>query len=94
MRIVVTSPESNMGDVLGSLNQRRGQVEQTEKGAGDAVRIYGAVPLAEMFRYSETLRGLTQGRGIYTMEPLEYRPVPENIAAEVRREVRDAQGKR
>jgi elongation factor G len=87
MRIVVTSPEVNLGDVLGSLNQRRGQIEQTEKGAGDVVRCYGAVPLAEMFRYSETLRGLSQGRGIYTMEPLEYRPVPESIAEEVRKEV-------
>jgi len=87
MRLTITAPEVNLGDVLGSVNQRRGHIEQTEKSAGDAVRVFGVVPLAEMFRYSEVLRGLTQGRGIYSMEPFEYRPVPESIAKEVREEV-------
>ena len=50
MTIVITAPEVNLGDVLGSLNQRRGQIEKTEKGAGDSMRIYGSVPLAEMFK--------------------------------------------
>ena len=94
LNIVITAPESNLGDVLGSLNQRRGQIEKTEKGAGDSVRIYGTVPLAEMFRYSEVLRGLSQGRGIYSMEPFEYRPVPKSIAEDVRREVMEAKKKR
>jgi len=87
MRITITGPEANLGDMLGSVNQRRGQIEQTEKGSGDAIRTYGVVPLAEMFRFSEVLRGLTQGRGIYSMEPFEYRAVPESIAKEVREEV-------
>ena len=87
MRITITGPEANLGDMLGSVNQRRGQIEHTEKGAGDAIRTYGVTPLAEMFRFSEVLRGLTQGRGIYSMEPFEYRPVPESIAKEVREEV-------
>ena len=87
MKIVITTPESNLGDVLGSLNQRRGQVEKTEKGSGDAMRIYGHVPLAEMFKYSETLRGLSQGRGVYSLEPHEYRSVPQSIAAQIRKEV-------
>jgi elongation factor G len=87
MSIVITAPEANLGDVLGSLNQRRGHVEKTEKGSGDAMRVYGAVPLAEMFRYSEVLRGLSQGRGVYSMEPLEYRPVPMSIAEGVKKEV-------
>ncbi len=79
----------------GEPGRRAGQPEpatRTDRADGEGRRrrqsaSYGAVPLAEMFRYSETLRGLTQGRGIYTMEPLEYRPVPESIAEEVRKEV-------
>ena len=94
MRITITGPEANLGDMLGSVNQRRGQIEQTEKGAGDAIRTYGVVPLAEMFRFSEVLRGLTQGRGIYSMEPFEYRAVPESIAKEVREEVIKAKAAR
>ncbi len=90
MTIVITAPETNLGDVLGSLNQRRGQIEKTEKGAGDSMRIYGSVPLAEMFRYSEVLRGLSQGRGIYSMEPNEYRPVPMGIAEKVKKDIIEA----
>ncbi len=86
MNIVITAPEHNLGDVLGSLNQRRGQVEKTEHGSGDAMRIYGQVPLAEMFKYAEVLRGLSQGRGVYSMEPHEYRVVPRSIADEVIKE--------
>jgi elongation factor G len=87
MQVMITAPESNLGDVLGSLNQRRGQVDRTESGHGDAMRIYGHVPLAEMFKYSEVLRGLSQGRGVYTMEPFEYRVVPQSIADKIRKEI-------
>jgi elongation factor G len=94
MRIVVTAPESNLGDVLGTLNQRRGHIEKTEKTAGDAVRVHGVVPLAEMFRYSEVLRGCSQGRGIYSMEPFEYRPVPQSVAEKIKKEVEAAREKK
>ncbi|MFM8980393.1 MAG: elongation factor G [Planctomycetia bacterium] len=94
MKITVTAPEANLGDVLGSLNQRRGMIEKTEKGGGDAVRIYGVVPLAEMFRYSETLRGMSQGRGTYSMEPFEYRGVPMSVADKIRKEVEAEKAKR
>jgi len=87
MSITITAPEKNLGDVLGSLNQRRGQVEKTEKGSGDAMRIHGHVPLAEVFKYSEVLRGLSQGRGVYSMEPHEYRTVPRSIAEQIRKEI-------
>ncbi|MDJ0974771.1 MAG: elongation factor G [Planctomycetota bacterium] len=96
MAITITAPENNLGDVLGSLNQRRGQVEKTERGSGDAMRIFGHVPLAEMFKYTEVLRGLSQGRGVYSMEPHEYRVVPQSIAKKVREEIeeqRKAKGK-
>ena len=93
MHVVITAPESNLGDVLGSLNQRRGQVDRTESGHGDAMRIYGHVPLAEMFKYSEVLRGLSQGRGVYSMEPFEYRVVPQSIADGIRKEIEDKKKK-
>ena len=85
MKITITTPENNLGDVLGTLNQRRGHVDKTERGSGDAMRIYGFVPLAEMFKYSEVLRGMTQGRGVYTMEPHEYRLVPSRSPRRSRR---------
>jgi elongation factor G len=94
MRVTITAPEVNLGDVLGSLNQRRGQVERTEKGSGDAMRIYASVPLAEMFKYSEVLRGLSQGRGVYTMEPFEYRVAPQSIAERIRKEVEAERARR
>jgi elongation factor G len=87
MHVVITAPEANLGDVLGSLNQRRGQVDRTESGHGDAMRIYGHAPLAEMFKYSEVLRGLSQGRGVYSMEPYEYRAVPSSIAEKIRKDI-------
>ncbi len=87
MKVTITAPEVNLGDVLGSLNQRRGQVDRTESGHGDAMRIYGHVPLAEMFKYSEVLRGLSQGRGVYTMEPHEYRVVPSSISEKIRKDI-------
>ncbi len=96
MNVMITAPEANLGDVLGSVNQRRGQVDRTESGSGDAMRIYGQVPLAEMFKYAEVLRGLSQGRGVYTMEPHEYRAVPNSIAEGIRKEIeaeRKAKGK-
>jgi elongation factor G len=87
MSVAITAPEVNLGDVLGSLNQRRGHVDRTERGHGDAMRIYAHVPLAEMFKYSEVLRGLSQGRGVYTMEPFEYRTVPSSIAEKIRKDI-------
>ena len=94
MKIAITAPEANLGDVIGSLNQRRGEIEKTEKGSGDAMRIFGFVPLAEMFKYSEVLRGLSQGRGVYSLEPHEYRTVPQSIAKDIRKAIEDERAKR
>ena len=90
MSLTITAPEQNLGDVLGSLNQRRGLVDKTERGSGDAMRIYGFVPLAEMFKYAEVLRGLSQGRGVYSMEPHDYRVTPKSIADAVKKEAIEA----
>jgi elongation factor G len=71
-----------MGDVIGDLNSRRGQVnEMTER--GEMKVINALVPLAEMFGYVTSLRSLTQGRATSTMEFEHYAPVPQNVAEAV-----------
>ena len=89
MKVVVTTPDTNLGDVLGSLSARRGTLVSTEQGAGDTKQVIAEVPLAEMFQYSTFLRGMTQGRGNYTMEPCKYAAAPESVALKIRKEVED-----
>ncbi|HEU5299407.1 MAG TPA: elongation factor G [bacterium] len=83
MKVEVVTPEQYMGDVIGDLNRRRGQVEGIEQ-QGPARMIRALVPLAEMFGYATALRSATQGRATYTMEPSHYEEVPTSIADEVR----------
>ena len=78
MKVDVTVPEEYMGDVIGDLNSRRGQIIQLEARPG-AQQIDAYVPLAEMFGYATDLRSRTQGRGQYTMEPSHYVEIPKNI---------------
>ena len=78
MKVEVTMPEEYMGDVIGSLNAKRGQVrEMDDLGGGKIVRAL--VPLAEMFGYSTELRSSTQGRGNYSMFFEKYEQVPKNV---------------
>lgn len=79
MKVVVTVPEEYMGDVIGDLNSRRGQIQGMEATFG-AQQITAFVPLSEMFGYSTDLRSKTQGRGNYAMEPSHYIEVPKSIA--------------
>ena len=71
-----------MGDVIGDLNSRRGQIHGMEDRAG-AKQINARVPLSEMFGYVNDLRSKTQGRGQYTMEPDGYEPVPKSISESI-----------
>jgi len=82
MKVEVEVPEEFMGDVIGDLNRRRGQVEgMDERGGNKIVNAY--VPLAEMFGYSTDLRSATQGRATYAMEFHHYDEVPRNVAEEI-----------
>lgn len=82
MKVEVEVPEEYMGDVIGDLNRRRGQINSMDDRMG--LKIVNAfVPLAEMFGYSTDLRSATQGRGTYTMEFDHYGEVPNNIAKEI-----------
>ncbi|MCC8073423.1 MAG: elongation factor G [Clostridiales bacterium] len=82
MKVVVIVPEEYMGDVIGDLNSRRGQIQGMDDRAG-AKQINARVPLSEMFGYVNDLRSKTQGRGQYTMEPDGYEPVPKSISESI-----------
>jgi elongation factor G len=79
MKVEVTTPEEVMGDVMGDLSSKRGQIERMYE-RGNAKIIDAMVPLSEMFGYVTNLRGMTQGRAMYTMEFDHYQEVPRNIA--------------
>jgi elongation factor G len=82
MRVEVTMPEQFMGDVIGDLNSRRGQVDGMDsRGSTQVVRAF--VPLAQMFGYATDLRSMTQGRASYSMELSHYAEVPSNLAQEL-----------
>jgi elongation factor G len=82
MKVVVTTPEASVGDVIGDLNRRRGRITGQENLKG-AVLVNAEVPLSEMFGYSTQLRSLTQGRATYAMEPSHFEPVPAKLAQEI-----------
>jgi len=83
MKVEIVTPEQFMGDVVGDLNSRRGQIENMEDRVQGTVRlkiVTGKVPLANMFGYATQLRSMSQGRATYTMEFSHYNRVPENIS--------------
>ena len=82
MKVCVIVPAEYMGDVIGDLNSRRGQIQGFEARSG-AQQIDAFVPLAEMFGYATDLRSCTQGRGQYTMEPAHYIEIPKNIQEKI-----------
>jgi len=83
MRIEVVVPEENLGDVIGDLNARRGEIEGMEPRIGGMQAIRGHVPLAETFGYATDLRSATQGRGAFTLEFDHYSPVPAEVSRRI-----------
>jgi len=82
MRFEVMTPEAHLGDVLGDLHARRAQITEQSLRGGIHV-LAGRVPLSEMFGYATALRSASQGRATFTMEPVAYLPVPEEIARRI-----------
>ncbi len=80
MKVEVVVPEEYIGDVMGQLSSRRGEIQGMEQRAGNTRAVRAMVPLAEMFGYATQLRSITQGRGAFTMEFDHYAPVPDNVA--------------
>ena len=83
MRVEVTMPEEFMGDVIGDLNSRRGQIEGMESRGGSTQVVRAFVPLAQMFGYVTDLRSMTQGRATSSMEFSHYAEVPASLASEL-----------
>jgi elongation factor G len=82
MKLEVVTPEENMGDIMGDLNRRRGQMEGVDEKGGSQV-IKAKVPLSEMFGYVTSLRTISSGRASSSMEFSHYDQVPKNIAEDV-----------
>ena len=88
MKLEVVTPEENMGDVIGDLNKRRGQVEGMDETRSGARIIRAMVPLAEMFGYVTALRTITSGRATSSMEYDHHAPVSSSIAKTVLEEIK------
>jgi elongation factor G len=87
MKVTVITPENFMGDVVGDINSKRGQIQEIEdRGEGNArvKEINGIIPMASMFGYATQLRSMTQGRASYSMEFDYYEEVPKNVAEEIK----------
>jgi elongation factor G len=82
MNVTITIPEQYMGDVLGDLNTRRARVQGMEQSHGKSV-VTANVPLAEILHYATSLRSITQGRGVYTMEFSHHEDVPSHVAQQI-----------
>ena len=80
MKVEVITPEEFLGEIIGQLNARRGEIQGTEMRPGNTQEIIAMVPLGEMFGYATDLRSATQGRGVFTMEFDHYSQVSENVA--------------
>ncbi len=83
MKIEVTTPDDYIGDVIGDLNKRRGKIEEMRRFRKGAQKVYGYVPLMEMFGYSTQLRSLSSGRASYSMEFDKYLQVPKEVQERV-----------
>ncbi len=83
MKVEVIVPDEVLGDVMGQINSRRGNIQGMEVRPGNAQAIRATVPLAEMFGYATQLRSVTQGRGVFNMEFDHYAPLPQSVAAEI-----------
>ncbi len=83
MKVEVIVPEDYLGDIIGQLNSRRGEIQGMDMRTGNAQAVRAMVPLAEMFGYATELRSATQGRGVFSMEFDHYAPVSEAVAREI-----------
>ena len=78
MKVEITTPEENMGDIIGDITSRRGQISQMETLDGVS-RIQANTPLSELFGYATAIRSLSKGRASYTMEPSHFERLPNSL---------------
>ncbi len=89
MKIEINTPDEFMGDIIGDINRRRGQIDNMRRYRKGSQKLTGMVPLQEMFGYASTLRTISSGRANYSMEFLRYAPVPKTIAEKIIEERKD-----
>jgi elongation factor G len=94
MNVTITVPESNMGDVMSDINTKRGRVLGMDSLGNGMQRITAQIPQAEMLHYATDLRSITQGRGTFTSEFLQYEEVPANIQQELVAQYKKAEGEK
>jgi elongation factor G len=92
MKLVVAAPDEFQGIVIGQINQRRGVISNTTS-ESKYVTVEAEVPLKEMFGYSSDIRGVTQGKGEFTMEFLKYQAVPKSVEEELIKEFKEKEKK-
>ncbi len=78
VKVVVVTPDDYLGDVMGHVNSKRGQIQSMDPVSGGQ-QVTAMIPLSEMFGYATTLRSMTQGRGTYSMEPSHFAEVPKSL---------------
>ena len=83
MKLEITVPDDNMGDIMGDMNKRRGRILGSEPLSSGDQKIFAEAPQSELFDYAVTVRSMTQGRGSYFMEFERYDQVPGNIAEKI-----------
>jgi elongation factor G len=83
MKIEVNTPDEYMGDIIGDINRRRGQIDSMRRHRKGSQKLTGKIPLKEMFGYASVLRTISSGRANYSMEFLQYAPVPRSIEEEI-----------
>ena len=79
MKVELTAPDENTGDLIGDLTSRRGQIVSIDAGGNGNSRINANVPLSELFGYATAIRSLSRGRATYSMEPAHFERVPKQI---------------
>lgn len=79
MKIEINTPDEYMGDIIADINRRRGKIEKLRRFRKGSQKLNGTVPLKEMFGYASTIRTLSSGRASFSMEFLDYRPLPKTI---------------
>ena len=79
MKVELTTPDENMGDLIGDLTSRRGTIVEINAGDNGFTRVLANVPLSELFGYATAIRSLSRGRATYSMEPAHFEKVPKQI---------------
>jgi elongation factor G len=83
MKVELTTPDENMGDLIGDITSRRGVIATMNAGNNSFTQVVAHVPLSELFGYATAIRSLSRGRATYSMEPAHFASVPKNVQEKI-----------